>query len=197
MSEEQGEKRCSRCKEHRPRAAFAANKSSRDGLQAYCRECWAAYHQERQLARGKNVRPRVKVPSGHKLCRRCGEIKPHSEWHRNSTAPDGLSTRCKPCRAAEGRASHLKRSYGITEAQRDEMIASQMNICVICLAAPAAHVDHCHQTGRVRGVLCFNCNSAIGKLGDDPGTLRRAIAYLEGNAWKPTLVAQGVYRLPS
>ncbi|MEV0276057.1 endonuclease VII domain-containing protein [Streptomyces sp. NPDC050610] len=197
MPEPQGEKRCSRCKECRPRAAFAANRVGRDGLQAYCRECWAAYHQERQLARGKNVRPRVKVPDGHKLCRRCGEIKPHSEWHRNSTAPDGLSTRCKACRAVEGRAAHLKRSYGITEAERDEMIAAQMNICVICLNAPAVHVDHCHQTGRVRGVLCFNCNSAIGKLGDDPGTLRRAIAYLEGNAWKPTLVAQGVYQLPS
>lgn len=49
----------------------------------------------------------------------------------------------------------------------------------------------------VRDVLCFNCNSATGKLGDDPDTLRRAIAYLEGNAWKPTLVAPGVYQLPS
>ncbi|MFJ4916318.1 endonuclease domain-containing protein [Streptomyces sp. NPDC088726] len=67
----------------------------------------------------------------------------------------------------------------------------------ICPAAPAVHVDHCRQTGRVRGVPCFNRNSAIGKLGDDPDTLRRAIAYLEGNAWKPTLVAPGVYQLPS
>ncbi|MFE7628779.1 endonuclease VII domain-containing protein [Streptomyces sp. NPDC057509] len=63
--------------------------------------------------------------------------------------------------------------------------------------APASYVDHCHRAGRVRGVLCFNCNSAIGKLGDDPDALRRAIAYLEGNAWKPTLVAPGVYQLPS
>ncbi len=53
-------------------------------------------------------------------------------------------------------------------------------------------------TGRVGSVAyCFNCNSAIGKLGDDPDSLRRAIAYLEGNAWKPTLVAPGVYQLPS
>ncbi|WP_335755288.1 endonuclease VII domain-containing protein [Streptomyces niveus] len=80
-------------------------------------------------------------------------------------------------------------------ARRDDLVA--LGICVICLSAPAAHVDHCHETGRVRGVLCFNCNSAIGKLGDDPDTLRRATAYLEGNAWKPTLVAPGVYRLPS
>ncbi|WP_309475787.1 endonuclease domain-containing protein [Streptomyces spongiicola] len=62
---------------------------------------------------------------------------------------------------------------------------------------PQAHVDHCPGTGRVRGVPCFNCNSAIGKLGDDPDTVRRAAAYLEGTSWKPTLVAPGVYRPPS
>ncbi|MCX5202286.1 endonuclease VII domain-containing protein [Streptomyces sp. NBC_00237] len=137
------------------------------------------------------------VEPGHKRCRQCGEVKPHSEWHRSAKTSDGLATRCKACRAAEGRASHLMRSYGITEAQRDEMIASQAGVCTICLKAPAVHVDHCHKTGRVRGVLCFNCNVAIGKLGDDPDTIRRAIAYLEGNAWKPTLVAPGVYQLPS
>ncbi len=97
----------------------------------------------------------------------------------------------------EGRASHLKRAYGITEAQRDEMVASQQGVCTICLKGPAVHVDHCHETGRVRGVLCFNCNAALGQLGDDPDTFNRAIAYLEGNAWKPTLVAPGVYQLPS
>ncbi|MFC8827857.1 endonuclease VII domain-containing protein [Streptomyces sp. NPDC057137] len=181
--------------------SFAADRNRRDGLQTRCRECVAEYsamhYRRRREAEGKIVREKVDVPSGHKLCRVCGEVKPHSGWHRNSSASDGLSTRCKSCRAVQGRAGHLKRQYGITEAQRDEMISSQMGICVICLSAPAAHVDHCHETGRVRGVLCFNCNSAIGKLGDDPDTLRRAIAYLEGNAWKPTLVAPGVYRLPS
>ncbi|MEU0987565.1 endonuclease domain-containing protein [Streptomyces sp. NPDC005953] len=58
-------------------------------------------------------------------------------------------------------------------------------------------MDHRHKTGSVRGVSCFNCNSAIGELGDEPRTVRRAAAYLEGNAWKPTLVAPGVYQLPS
>ncbi|MFD8572831.1 endonuclease VII domain-containing protein [Streptomyces sp. NPDC059639] len=169
----------------------------RDELQAYCRECAAAYHQERQLAKGCNVRPRVEAPSGHKYCRTCGEIKPHSDWTKNRSASDGLATLCKTCKAEKGRAHHLKRHYNLTEVERDEMVASQMGICVICLNAPAVHVDHCHETGRVRGVLCFNCNSAIGKLGDDPDTVRRATAYLEGNVWKPTLVAPGVYQLPS
>jgi NMD protein affecting ribosome stability and mRNA decay len=190
-------KRCSRCRQFKPRAAFAQNKAMRDGLQVYCLECVAAYHQERQLAKGKNVPPRVKTPDGHKFCRSCGEIKPHSDWHRNATASDGFSTSCKACRAEKARAGHLKRNYGLTETERDEMVASQMGLCVICLKAPAVHVDHCHKTGRVRGVLCFNCNSAIGKLGDDPDAVRRAAAYLEGIAWKPTLVAPGVYQLPS
>ncbi|MCX3063934.1 endonuclease VII domain-containing protein [Streptomyces beihaiensis] len=85
----------------------------------------------------------------------------------------------------------------LTETERDEMAASRTGLCAICRKASPAHVDHCHETGRVRGVLCFNCNSAIGKLGDAPDTTRRATAYLEGNAWKPTLVAPGVCRLPS
>ncbi|MCX4524974.1 MULTISPECIES: endonuclease VII domain-containing protein [unclassified Streptomyces] len=91
----------------------------------------------------------------------------------------------------------MKRAYGITEAVRDEMIAFHNGTCCIRETAPAVHVDHCHEAGRVRGVPCFNCNTAIGLLGEDPGTIQRAISYLEGNAWKPTIVAQGVYRQPS
>ncbi|MFZ3593445.1 endonuclease VII domain-containing protein [Streptomyces sp. BH104] len=194
-------KRCTKCTRTLPLLSFAADRNRLDGLQVWCRECVAeysaAYYRRRQGARGKTVRAKVDVPEGHKLCRTCGEIKPHADWHRNASASDGLSTKCKTCRAIRGRQDHLKRNYNLTEAQRDEMVDSQMGICVICLKAPAVHVDHCHETGRVRGVLCFNCNSAIGKLGDDLDTVRRAAAYLEGNAWKPTLVAPGVYRLPS
>ncbi len=89
------------------------------------------------------------------------------------------------------------RHYGFTETERDAIVASRMGLCVICLKAPAVHVDHCHKTGRVRGVLCFNCNSGLGLLRDDPDAMYRAADYLEGNAWKPTLVAPGVYQLPS
>lgn len=197
MSESDIGKKCSTCRRTLPVGAFAANRSRPDGLQTSCRECAAEYYKRRQEARGRSVREKVAVPEGYKLCRTCDEIKPHAEWHRNATASDGLSTRCKACRAIQGREGHLKRQYGMTEAERDEMIASQVGLCVICLSAPAAHVDHCHETGKVRGVLCFNCNSAIGKLGDDPDTVRRAAAYLEGTSWKPTLVAPGVYQLPS
>ncbi|MFK4120743.1 endonuclease VII domain-containing protein [Streptomyces longwoodensis] len=197
MVSEEDVKCCARCGEYKPRTAFARRRSNLDGLQRHCRDCASDYHRTRQENLGRKVRPKIEVPDGHKLCLRCGEVKPWSEWHRNASASDGLSTRCKSCRAAQGRADHLKRHYGLTEADRDAMIAGQKGLCGICLKAPAVHVDHCHRTGKVRGVLCFNCNSAIGKLGDDPDAIRRAAAYLEGTSWKPTLVAPGVYQLPS
>ncbi|MFD8010391.1 endonuclease VII domain-containing protein [Streptomyces sp. NPDC058955] len=150
-----------------------------------------------QAAKGKVVRSKADVPLGHKLCRQCGEIKPHDDWHRNATASDGLATCCKTCKKAQGRAGHLKRQYGITEAERDQMIAAQGGVCVICQEGPAEHVDHDHRTGKVRGVLCFSCKAALGQFKDRPDVIRRAAAYVEGNLWNPTLVAQGVYRLPS
>ncbi|MFD8718366.1 endonuclease domain-containing protein [Streptomyces sp. NPDC059629] len=201
MAEEPNARECRKCRRDLPLAAFARNKKRCDGLQVWCRECVAAYgatrYRRRRESEGKTVREKVDVPEGHKLCRACGEVKPHSEWHRKRSAPDGLATRCKACRAVLLRQDHLKRNYGLTEAERDAMIAAQYGLCAICLDAPPVHVDHCHKTGRVRGVLCFNCNSAIGKLRDKPDAARRAAAYLEGNLWKPTLVAPGVYQLPS
>ncbi|MFJ4817142.1 endonuclease VII domain-containing protein [Streptomyces sp. NPDC088801] len=194
-------KQCRKCQRYLPPSAFARDKNRRDGLQVHCRECVAKYsaahYRRRREAVGKPVRERVDVPAGYKLCRTCGEIKPHSEWHRNATASDGLSTRCKACRAVQGRQGHLKRQYGITEAERDGLIASQGGVCCICLSAVPEHVDHCHKTGRVRGVLCFSCNAALGQFKDRPDAIRRAAAYVEGIAWKPTLVAPGVYQLPS
>ncbi|MFE5535310.1 endonuclease VII domain-containing protein [Streptomyces sp. NPDC056492] len=60
------------------------------------------------------------------------------------------------------------------------MIADQGGLCCLCLRALAVHVDHCHKTGRVRGVLCFNCNTGLGLLKDSPDRILRAAEYLEG-----------------
>ncbi|MEU5086837.1 endonuclease VII domain-containing protein [Streptomyces sp. NPDC021356] len=160
-------------------------------------EYGAAHYRRRPEAMGKPVREKADVPAGHEPCRVRGEIEPPGEWHRNATASDGLSTRCKTCRAIRRQQDHLKRRYGLTEAERDELITCRGGVRCICLSAPPEHVDHCHETGRVRGVLCFSCNAALGQFKDRPDVMRRAAAYVEGNAWKPTLVAPGVYQLPS
>ncbi|MFI1729783.1 endonuclease VII domain-containing protein [Streptomyces acidicola] len=137
------------------------------------------------------------VSEGSKHCQGCGEVKSRSEWHRKASSSDGLASRCRSCRAVDNRVGNLKRKYGLTAEEIDVLIKEQQGVCCICLAAPAEHVDHCHKTGRVRGVLCFNCNSGLGLLRDDPEAAYRAADYLEGNAWKPILVAPGVYQLPS
>ncbi|WP_079194607.1 endonuclease domain-containing protein [Streptomyces sp. CB02923] len=59
------------------------------------------------------------------------------------------------------------------------------------------HVDHDRRTGKVRDVLCFSCNAALGQFKDRPHVLKRAAEYPEGNVWKPTLVTPGIYQLPS
>ncbi|WP_256668811.1 endonuclease domain-containing protein [Streptomyces fulvorobeus] len=109
------------------------------------------------------------------------------------TACRRAAQRAGPCGRCGRPPASVRRDRG--RAKREDLVPDRVR--AICPAAPAIHVDHSHGTGRVRGVPCFNRDPAIGKSGDDPDTLRRAIAYLEGNAWKPTLVAPGVYQLPS
>ncbi|WP_432036280.1 endonuclease domain-containing protein [Streptomyces cucumeris] len=190
-------RRCSRCKQDLRRTAFASNKSMPDGLQAYCRECSAEYCRQRQEVKGKRVRERVSVPPGHKRCPQCEEVKPHSAWERSRSSSDGWASYCRGCRAERNRVSYSKRKYGLTSAELGALVAEQQGVCCICLAAPAVHVDHCHEKGRVRGVLCFSRNAALGQFKDRADAIRRAAAYLEGNVWKPTLVAPGVYQRPS
>ena len=85
----------------------------------------------------------------------------------------------------------------MTAEQWKSLLDERFGICPICRKPDPEHVDHDHEMGRVRGVLCFSCNAALGQFRDWPDVMRRAAAYVEGNAWKPTLVAPGVYLLPS
>lgn len=80
------------------------------------------------------------------------------------------------------RKSRLKADYGITLEQWNAMRTAQGGACAICFTKTALAVDHCHASGRVRGLLCGSCNRAIGMLGDDPVRARAAAAYLESAA---------------
>lgn len=85
----------------------------------------------------------------------------------------------KAAAMARQRTYELKKLYGLTMAQYEAMLAEQDGRCLICrkVMAPPA-VDHDHETGEVRGLLCRQCNTAIGLLGDDPAMLVRATEYL-------------------
>lgn len=76
--------------------------------------------------------------------------------------------------------SHLERKYGLTLEQFNVLLSGQNGACAICGEIPEGrlYVDHSHKTGRIRGLLCRNCNLAIGHFKDNPEILERAVSYL-------------------
>ena len=90
--------------------------------------------------------------------------------------------RSTPEGKAKQRAGHLKRKYGMTIEQYDLLLSKQGGNCAICGRKPrpdiSLHLDHDHDSGRVRGVLCFRCNSALGDFDDDANLLQQALAYV-------------------
>ena len=90
-----------------------------------------------------------------------------------------------------GMSHHLRSKYGMTVADYDRMMVAQGGVCAICRRPETARhngsvkrlaVDHCHASGRVRGLLCFNCNYAVGHMGEDPLRLRAAASYIEAHS---------------
>lgn len=137
-----------------------------------------------------------------KVCTKCGETKPLSEYsHKRPTGrKPGLQPRCKSCAVEDTREwyrknkdkaknSRLVSAYGITLQEYEGVIAKQNNRCLICgvkfktkkVGPDSPVVDHCHSTGRVRGILCNECNRGLGYFRDSPQALRQAANYLEEN----------------
>jgi len=84
------------------------------------------------------------------------------------------------------RDDNLRHLYGITHEDYERMLEEQGGGCAICGSTTSRRkgrghlsIDHCHQTGKVRGVLCDPCNNGLGRFGDDPELLRGALEYLE------------------
>lgn len=86
-------------------------------------------------------------------------------------------------RGLKQRLSRLWSRYGLKPEDYVNMFEEQNGLCAICDRPPKTvltplDVDHCHTTGKVRGLLCGSCNRAIGLLGDDVGRMKKAIKYL-------------------
>ncbi|HEV2346964.1 MAG TPA: endonuclease VII domain-containing protein [Actinocrinis sp.] len=136
------------------------------------------------------------MPEGMKWCRDCEEVKAVDDFPIATRKASGRNSYCKPCFQARVVASrikvhgdrreyHLRHRYGIGVADVECMLADQDNKCLICDKPDPEHVDHDHGTGRVRGILCFNCNQGLGNFRDDLRSLGRAVDYLmRGSSWK-------------
>ncbi len=140
---------------------------------------------------------------GIKQCTKCEKFLPHTRFGIKSwTNKDGSKTtsrksHCRDCvnksnleryhnndktKEAHRRAAHKHRikSYGISYEDYNSMLEKQNYSCLICRSKPETlHVDHCHKTGKVRGLLCSTCNTALGHAKDDIEILKKMIEYLE------------------
>lgn len=114
------------------------------------------------------------------------EKKLDPEWRADrQRRKDAWVAANKEKHSATKLARDLRVNYGLTVEQYNEMRKAQDYCCAVCgreeILCPKRkfHVDHCHQTKIVRGLLCSQCNTALGLAGDNPITLRQLAAYLE------------------
>lgn len=134
-----------------------------------------------------------------KVCKTCTTEKSIEDFPKGKGYKDGIRPHCIECRRVYEvemfhkhkrpydyeyhRNSKLKNTYGISYTEYLTMLEAQGGCCAICGTndtgkRKAFAVDHCHETGNIRGLLCSNCNTGIGNLRDDIGLLERAIEYL-------------------
>ena len=132
-----------------------------------------------------------------KTCRKCLQTKGYADFYprgdKKGTSPQ---SRCKVCirqQTAEYRKKNgieqrrkygLKRSFGISQEFYNDLFSSQEGKCSICEVHQselkrALSVDHCHDSGKIRGLLCAKCNTALGLFGDRADNLKRATSYIE------------------
>ena len=76
------------------------------------------------------------------------------------------------------KAYYITKLYGLTKEAYNAMLIAQGHKCAICKTAEAKEVDHCHTTGKVRGILCGPCNRGIGVFKENKVTIAAALAYL-------------------
>lgn len=161
-------KRCRICNESKPLSDFYRLAGMRDGHRNECKACNLAQQHERYLADPARAKARVKQWQQENADR------VNAYWRER---------RREPQVKRRERDAYLKRKFGISLAEYDAILAEQGGVCAVCSRPPTCgislHVDHDHDTGRIRGLLCFRCNNALGDLEDDPALLRAAARYLE------------------
>jgi len=128
-----------------------------------------------------------------KQCTKCTRNFPITSefFYRNRTTKDGLDSWCKECKKEYDKYHYQYKRYNITREDYENMMEGQNGKCLICgrnfdkIYFPQnTHIDHDHRTGKVRGLLCNNCNVILGNAFDNPLILIKAIKYLQENKKK-------------
>lgn len=125
-----------------------------------------------------------------KVCSRCKETKSLDEFYKRDSYKDGIVSRCKKCHSEtltrtkptkrQIKNWNLKRVHKLSIETYEEMCAKQDHKCLICKETPEIlYVDHCHKSGKIRGLLCSACNVGLGCFRDKTESLDAAKKYLE------------------
>ena len=157
---------CPSCSTEKPASEFRSDKTKADHLSSSCAECISSRSRSYYERNKDRIRANVKA-------------------YQKANPDVNARSRAKRRSNGKRRLADVKSKYGVTEEQYAEMLERAGGVCEICGRVPSevskkgACVDHCHDSSKVRGILCAPCNSGIGSLQDDPAVLRKAIEYLE------------------
>lgn len=182
------EKQCTLCSLIKPLSQFMKQATSPDGYHPRCRSCY-----NKSYSKGKSSKKLI-IPPGHRQCTDCLEIKPVGDFAPRYVDRDGKRGRCKACRkvtdARKDQEQKLQGAYGLSLEEYDSMLASQNGVCACCGnpepaidsrtgKARSLAVDHCHATDAIRGLLCSECNIALGLMAEDPDRIKALLTYIE------------------
>lgn len=198
-------KLCRKCGETKPVEEFSKDRSKTDGLNAYCKPCSRAATKATKAKPPKRTPPPgLKWCSGckqdkpiaefwretgtydglHQLCKQCGYVR-HTNYRKANQAHLNADMRRRYREQRDKFADYgRKKSYGLAYGEYDRMLAAQNGRCAICgTDDPSPRrsfaVDHCHDTGKVRALLCTSCNVGIGNFKHSIDFLESAIKYLQ------------------
>jgi hypothetical protein len=124
----------------------------------------------------------------HHYCKVCANARSRAAYRADTGRHLALTKawrKANPERVRVIRHRQRCAKYGITPEEYDALVKSQGGACAICGRKRKLVVDHDHESGKVRGLLCDPCNLMIGRADDDPGALTRAIVYLTRSATRP------------
>jgi hypothetical protein len=158
-------KKCTACKREKSIDEFRKAKGYKDGIFSTCKTCEKERLKEWRKANPDKVKAQNTRSNTKRRINETGYFDPNrkEEWSRAK------------------RSAHLKRKYGITIEEFERISKDQGDRCKTCLRGTDEIwlcVDHCHTSGKIRGLLCNTCNSALGGVNDNVETLENMIEYL-------------------
>ena len=176
------EKQCIKCKLVKNIDSFSKDSNKKDGLMGRCRVCISLYQKQWTTANKEHVKN--KNAEWHELNRKRANAVRRKYYISNKEKILKKNRQKYAENPNYFKDIDLKKVYGITLEQYDQMLNTQNHACAICKKhknefAKALAVDHCHDTGKVRGLLCTNCNRALGNLKDSIDSAINAVAYLK------------------